>query len=200
MAPSSNNSITAESRELLGRLRDLLLEQHKLLLDRERAAYEKIHGPIAGPGPFLALVLGDSHFAWLKQISTLVVEIDEALARRSKADQMVADSLAAQARELMKLREHGDEFQVRYYNAVQESPDVVILQCRIEHLLETLPDRGVPSGMNQIDVDQIAEVNYPDDPAGTVEVKFKDGTTKRFNGEEHPEIFAILNHWTPPTA
>jgi hypothetical protein len=27
-----------ESRELLGNLRDLLLEQHKLLLDRERAS------------------------------------------------------------------------------------------------------------------------------------------------------------------
>ena len=75
--------ISTESRELLNDLRDLLLEQHKLLLDRERASYEKIHGTIAGPGPFLSLVLGDPYFAWLRQISTLVVEIDEALSRRS---------------------------------------------------------------------------------------------------------------------
>jgi len=41
--------ISTESRELLNDLRDLLLEQHKLLLDRERASYEKIHGTIAVP-------------------------------------------------------------------------------------------------------------------------------------------------------
>jgi hypothetical protein len=131
----SPQPITPESRELLGNLRNLLLEQHKLLLDRERAAYEKVNGPVAGPGPFLALVLGDPHFAWLKEISTLVVEIDEALSRRSTAGQPVADALTDQAREIMRPREAGTDFQIRYYNAVQESPDIVILQCRIEQLL-----------------------------------------------------------------
>lgn len=128
-------TITAGSRELLGKLRDMLLEQHKLLLDRERFAYEKIHEPISGPGALLTLVIGDPHFMWLKQISTLVVEIDEALSRTSKAGQQVADQLTAQARELMRPREEGSDFQVRYYNALQESPDIVILQCRIEQLL-----------------------------------------------------------------
>jgi len=132
MTPSS---ISAESRTLLGKLRDLLLEQHKLLLDRERSIYERANGPIAGPGPFLTLVMGDPHFAWLKEISNLVVAIDEALSRRSTAGQDVADSLVAEAREMIKPREHGTDFQMRYYGAVQESPDVVILQCRIEELL-----------------------------------------------------------------
>jgi hypothetical protein len=131
----SPQPIHAESRELLGKLSGLLIEQHKLLLDRERSEYEKTHGAISGPGPFLTLVLGDPHFVWLKQISGLVVAIDEALSRRSTADQTVADALLAQAREMMRPREHGSDFQVRYYNAVQESPDIVILQCRIEQLI-----------------------------------------------------------------
>ena len=129
------NPITPETRDLLGKLRDLLLEQHKLLLDRERAIYEKANGPVDGPGPFLALALGDPNFAWLKQISALVIEIDEALSRRSQAGQPEADAIVAQVRELMKPREEGTDFQVRYYDALQESPDVVILQCRIEQLL-----------------------------------------------------------------
>lgn len=127
--------ITAATRETLTQLRDLLLPQHKLLLDRERASYEKENGPIAGPGPFLGLVMGDPHFAWLKQISTLVVEIDEALARRSTAGQPEAEALVTLARDIMRPREHGTDFQQRYYAAVQESPDIVILQCRIEQLL-----------------------------------------------------------------
>src|ERR1700733_7582245 len=131
----SPQPIHAETRELLGKLSGLLIEQHKLLLDRERGEYEKTHGLISGPGPFLTLVLGDPHFAWLKQISGLVVAIDEALSRRSTADQTVADALLSQAREMMRPREHGSDFQVRYYNAIQESPDIVILQCRIEQLI-----------------------------------------------------------------
>ena len=131
----SPQPISSESRELLGTLRNLLLEQHKLLLDRERAEYEKSHGVISGPGPFLALALSDPHFAWLKTLSTMVVEIDEALSRRSKADQAAADALVAQAREVLRPREDGTDFQSRYYQAVQESPDVVILQCRVEKLL-----------------------------------------------------------------
>jgi|SRR5665213_1004971 len=133
--PPRSEPIRPESRDLLGNLRNLLLDQHKLLLDRERVAYEKTNGPVAGPGALLTLVLGDTHFAWLKQISTLVVEIDEALSRRSKAGQPVADALLAQAREMLRPRENGNDFQIRYYNALQESPDIVILQCRIEQML-----------------------------------------------------------------
>jgi hypothetical protein len=131
----SPQPITAPSRELLGKLRDMLLEQHKLLLDRERVAYDKIHQSVSSPGALLNLVINDPHFTWLKQISTLIVEIDEALSRNSKAGQEVADRLTAQAREMMRPRAEGSDFQVRYYNALQESPDIVILQCRIEQLL-----------------------------------------------------------------
>ncbi|HVV45147.1 MAG TPA: hypothetical protein VHC72_08065 [Bryobacteraceae bacterium] len=127
--------ISAATRETLTELRNLLLAQHKLLLDRERASYEKTKGPIGGPGAFLGLVMGNPHFAWLKQISTLVVEIDEALARRSTAGQVEAEALVTQARDIMRPREHGTDFQKRYYDAIQESPDIVILQCRIEQLL-----------------------------------------------------------------
>jgi hypothetical protein len=51
--------------------------------------------------------------------------------------------------------------------------------------------------MEAIDVDEITEVTYFDD---SVEVRFKNGTTTSFSGPELPEIFAQLNHWTPPTA
>jgi hypothetical protein len=54
--------------------------------------------------------------------------------------------------------------------------------------------------MDQIDVDEIAEVNYLSDTAATVEATFKDVRAERYNGSEHAEVFDILNHWTPPTA
>jgi hypothetical protein len=54
--------------------------------------------------------------------------------------------------------------------------------------------------MEQINVDEIAEVNFSGEAEETVEVVFKDHSTKTFNGAEHPEVFELLNHWTPPTA
>ena len=131
----SPQPISTESRALLGNLRNLLLEQPKLLLDRERAPHEGPNGPVGGPGPFLTLVLGHPHFAWLKQISSLVVDIDEALSRRSTAGQSVADGLLERAVATMKPREVGSDFQSRYFQAVQESPDILILQVRMERLL-----------------------------------------------------------------
>jgi hypothetical protein len=131
----SPQPISAADRDLLGKLRNLLLEQHKLLLDRERAEYEKVNGAISGAGPFLALALNHPDFAWLKQISTLVIEIDEALSPRSKADAAVGTAILSQAREMLRPREQGGDFQARYFHSMQDSPDVVILQCRIEKLL-----------------------------------------------------------------
>ena len=119
---------------MLSKLRNLMLEQHTLLLERERQVYESVNGPISGPGQFLPLVLGDAQFVWLRQISGLIVEIDQALSRRSTADQTEADNLTARVRDLMRPRENGTDFQSRYYHAVQDSSDVLIVQCRIEQL------------------------------------------------------------------
>jgi hypothetical protein len=58
--------------------------------------------------------------------------------------------------------------------------------------------------MDPIDVDEIIDVNFPDLPdqndGQRVEVIFKDGTKKIFSGAELPDVLAVLNHWTPPTA
>jgi hypothetical protein len=58
--------------------------------------------------------------------------------------------------------------------------------------------------MDSIDVDEVAEVNFPDSAGQTeaqaVEVVFKDGSRKVYAGDDLPKAMAILNHWTPPTA
>ena len=58
--------------------------------------------------------------------------------------------------------------------------------------------------MIELDVDEIMEVNYPDastpGESSKVEVVFKNGTNRVYEGPELPEVLAILNHWTPPTA
>ena len=52
--------------------------------------------------------------------------------------------------------------------------------------------------MEPIDVDEIAEVNFPD--SKSVEVVFKNGTRRTYSGPDLNEAMQVLNHWTPPTA
>ena len=59
------------------RLRDLserLLKLHRVLLDRERVAYETRHGSVAA-GDLFRLVLDDPQFAWLRSLSALIARI-----------------------------------------------------------------------------------------------------------------------------
>src|ERR1700704_3447975 len=78
-------STSGASDVLLGatltRLRDLrrsLLHLHKMLLDLERADFERVSGRL-NSGELLQLVINHAQFAWLRQISALVVQIDETL-------------------------------------------------------------------------------------------------------------------------
>jgi hypothetical protein len=65
----------------------------------------------------------------------------------------------------------------------------------------TVPDNSLyDKHVDQIEIDEIAEVNFTGEDASQAEVRFKDGSVKTYNGEEHPEVFALLNHWTAPTA
>ena len=125
-------ALSTELRARVAGVRLALLDLHKLLLDRERAIYEKSHEAIGSPGEFLSLVLENAQFVWLRKLSGVIVEMDELLSLRTKSGDTEAEAAIAGARGLLRLRENGDDFESRYYAAVQESPDIVIAHCKAE--------------------------------------------------------------------
>ena len=128
-------ALSPELRTQIQKIRFALLDLHKLLLDRERALYEQQHDAIGSPGEYLALVLESPQFAWLRKLSGLIVEMDELIATRTKLGDPEATAALASVRSMLRLNEHGTEYQKRYYAAVQDSPDVVIAHCKTEKLL-----------------------------------------------------------------
>jgi hypothetical protein len=122
-----------QTRERLKELRDTVLALHKAILDSERTAYELVHGPVASPGAFLQLLINDSWFAWLKPVTTLIVQIDEALAAKNPPttdrdlEQLIGDTHAL----LSPSRETAD-FWKRYSVAVQRDPVVALLHGKVE--------------------------------------------------------------------
>ncbi|MDQ6760091.1 MAG: hypothetical protein M3Z32_09535 [Acidobacteriota bacterium] len=131
----------AEDRtnQRLTELREGLLRHHKVLLDSERAFYEHEVERITTSNQFLNLVLNDPWFAWLRELSQLVVVVDEV--QDNKKDPPTAadvDRLVAQARVLITPAENGSGFQKKYDEAMQRDPDVVLAHGKIARLLAAL--------------------------------------------------------------
>jgi hypothetical protein len=107
-------------------LRNGLIKLHKSLLDSERASYERDVERVTSSNHLLSLVLHDPWFAWLRQLSELVVLIDETLDADEPATAADARRLIDQSRTLVSPSEAGQGFNRRYYEAMQRDPDVVI--------------------------------------------------------------------------
>jgi hypothetical protein len=132
---TSENELTAESRERLTKVRTVMLRVHKTLLDFEREGYERAHGKISNSYEFLQLVMGDAWFAWLRQLSELIVEMDELLAAKETPNESTAVALIQQANLLLTPSEAGGEFQKKYFAAMQQSPEVVLTHSEFANLL-----------------------------------------------------------------
>lgn len=122
------------------RLRELsvrLLRLHRVLLDGERVAYEMRYGVLAAADLF-RLVLDDPQFAWLRALSALIARIDAAV----DADEALASrDVEAAFREVYRLLKGGagGEFQEKYHDALQRSPDVVMAHADISKLFPPTP-------------------------------------------------------------
>src|SRR5258706_456060 len=132
---SELGELTAETREQLTRIRTALLRLHKTLLDFERAGYERARGTIDNSYAYLQLVMSDPWFAWLRQLSELIVEMDELLAAKDAPSEATAKALIQQASILLTPSESGPEFQKKYFAAMQQSPEVVLAHSEFAGLL-----------------------------------------------------------------
>src|SRR5437763_9549589 len=100
-----------DTNERLASLRDSLLRLHKVLLESERSSYEHSIARITSSNQFLGLVLQDPWFAWLRELSQLIVVIDEVQEAKEPPVTADADRLVAQARRLITPSETGRGFE-----------------------------------------------------------------------------------------
>jgi catechol 2,3-dioxygenase len=128
--------LTDETRARLTTLRQRLLALHKALLDDAKAAYEMDRGRIASPGQLLQLVINDPWFAWLHQVSELVVRMDEVAATNGAATEADAQALLEQVDRLLVPSENGDTFARKYFEALQRQPAVVLAHGGVRQALK----------------------------------------------------------------
>jgi catechol 2,3-dioxygenase len=128
--------VSPATRARLNDLRTRLLALHKALLDDAKAAYEMDRGRIGSAASLLQLVIHDPWFAWLHQVSELVVRIDEMTGAESTATDADARALFEQVDRLLLPSENGDVFARRYYEAIQRQPAVVLAHGDVKKLLK----------------------------------------------------------------
>jgi len=123
-----------EKAEKLRNSRNILLKLHKSMLDREREAYEGIHGPLKAT-EFLNILLEDEDFAWLRKFSMLIVEIDEMFAQKDGIEREMIDANLTKVVELVEMREPDEYFRAKYQFAIQNDVESASLQSELRTLL-----------------------------------------------------------------
>jgi len=119
----------------LREVRHSLLRLHKALLDAERRRYEREHGRVEDGLRLLNLVANDPWFAWLRQLSALIVQIDERLDSDEPLTAADAKMFRGEARALLSPGESEAEFHRNYSRTLQENPDVVMMHAGVVKLL-----------------------------------------------------------------
>lgn len=113
-------------------LRTQLLSLHKLLMNGERAAYEAEGNVIASPMQFLQLLMEHERFAWLRQLSQLVVMMDEAMEEKPPITKERKDALLAEAKHLLLGSEEPGSFAARYAKARKHNAAAAAAHAEIE--------------------------------------------------------------------
>lgn len=117
-------------------LRNQLLRLHKLLMDAERAAYEKEGNVIQSPMQLLQLLMEHERFAWLRQLSQLVVMIDEAMEEKPPITKERMDALVGEARHLLMGSQEPGSFAVSYAEVRDRDSTVAAAHAEISKSFE----------------------------------------------------------------
>jgi catechol 2,3-dioxygenase len=136
-AAPATAAIAPATRARLAELRTRLLTLHKALLEDAKSQYEMDRGRVSGPGALLQLVINDPWFAWLHQISEIIVRIDEMTVADSTSTAADAKTLTDHIDRLLMPSENGDPFARRYYEALQRQPAVVLAHGDVKRVLKT---------------------------------------------------------------
>ena len=123
-----------ERAELRAALRELskgLLPLHRALIEAARDDYAFAYGKTVGPAQLLQLITDDPFFAWLKPMTSLIVEIDEMA--RVDFDAAGARAVAARVEQLFE-----GAFSERYVPLLQRDVDAAIAHAAIRRALAKL--------------------------------------------------------------
>jgi len=125
----------AQLRAALSDVSKLLLPLHRSLIDAARDDYAFGYGPVEGPGHLLRLLNEDPFFAWLKPMTSLIVDIDELV--RADFETAAVDDIRTRLDRLFGPNVD-PEFSERYVPILQRDVDVAAGHAAVRKALPRL--------------------------------------------------------------
>ena len=126
-------SDTARFDALARALRDL----HRALMERARRDYERERLTLVSPGELLKLLTTADEFAWLRELSELMADID--VVRDTDSDELadVASSIRPAVDHLLATPDTDTPFARRYWTYVHDEPHVAMAHAAVKQALKT---------------------------------------------------------------
>lgn len=117
-----------------------LIELHRSLLSAEQRRQETGRSPLSAAG-MLERAAFDPELGWLRDVSRLIVDIDERLNKTEPLSWLDATAFRRRVEERFGSEAHGVSEKLR--TAVQERPEVAMGLGRVRLALAKLPTRGM---------------------------------------------------------
>ncbi len=125
----------ARLREALRELSRALIPLHRNLIDHAKQEYAIEHGPLS-PTQLLRLLGDDPFFAWLKPITSLIVDIDE----MAQIDFEAPDAARITERVEALFDGNTNEFSIHYVPILQRNVDVAMEHAAVRQAVAKLKD------------------------------------------------------------
>ncbi|PLR31450.1 hypothetical protein CYR55_20520 [Chimaeribacter californicus] len=130
-----------EPRAQLKAMSAVLRRLHKALVESEMAQF----GAVGSAFDQLQLLTSHPQFAWLQQISAILVSIDERLDDKEQdVEQATVQAYKGQIEWQLAPGENSSAFHQKYLSALQDSPAVAMAHGELRRQFASLP--GTPAG------------------------------------------------------
>jgi hypothetical protein len=131
----------ASYRERVVAVAVALRELHRTLVDATRERYEASHGRIESPAELLRLLMHEPEFGWLRELSGLMVDVDELL-DLGEITGRDAVAVRAEVERLIASPSEDTPFGAHYREALQADSNVVVAHGRTRAAVANLPEAG----------------------------------------------------------
>jgi hypothetical protein len=135
MMHTPDDPVRAELRATLRAAWKQLLPLHRALIDTAGAEYSESVAPVSGPNHLLQLLQDDAFFAWLKPLTTLIVDLDSMA--RTDFERADVDAMVKRIESMFGTNAETD-FAQRYVPMMQRDVDVAIAHAAIRQLVMKL--------------------------------------------------------------
>jgi hypothetical protein len=126
----------AELRALLRETWKQLLPLHRALIDSAREEYNALIAPVSGPTHMIELLQREPFFAWLKPLTSLILDVDSMA--RTDFERADVDAVLARIEALFGANAVA-EFAAWYVPVLQRDVDVAIAHAALRQLLLRFP-------------------------------------------------------------